>query len=127
MGEVHYEVHMTRVLHTARISNVDNVMFVNKIREMVNFELHKGIEHRSAESEGLRFDFSWRIRIFFFVTRSWQDEKHLSPLKRPLPSNFFLKEQLIIKKKLDVFHSVSQGLARTLYYAHIINKVFFSL
>ena len=29
-GEVYYEVHMTRVLHTARISNVDNVMFLNE-------------------------------------------------------------------------------------------------
>ena len=30
---------MTLVLHTARISNVDSVMFVNRIREMVSFEL----------------------------------------------------------------------------------------
>ena len=29
-----YKVRMTRVLHTARISNVDSVMFVNRIREM---------------------------------------------------------------------------------------------
>ena len=27
--EVYFEVHMTRVLHTARISNVDSVMFVD--------------------------------------------------------------------------------------------------
>ena len=27
MSEVYYEVHITRVLHTARISNVDSVMF----------------------------------------------------------------------------------------------------
>ena len=39
VSEVYYEVHMTRVLHTARISNVDSVMFVNRIREMVSFEL----------------------------------------------------------------------------------------
>ena len=44
VSEVYYEVHMTRVLHTARISNVDSVMFVNKIREMVSFELGKEIE-----------------------------------------------------------------------------------
>ena len=37
VSEVYYEVHMTRVLHTARISNVDSVMFVNRIREMVSF------------------------------------------------------------------------------------------
>ena len=29
---------MTRVLHTARTSNVDTIMFVNRIREMVNFQ-----------------------------------------------------------------------------------------
>ena len=36
---------MTRVLHTARISHVDSVMFasgINRIRKMINFEL--GIE-----------------------------------------------------------------------------------
>ena len=30
MSEVYYEVHMTRVLHTARISNVDSAMFVDR-------------------------------------------------------------------------------------------------
>ena len=30
VSEVYYEVHMTRVLHTARISNVDRVMFVDR-------------------------------------------------------------------------------------------------
>ena len=44
MSEVYYEVLMTRVLHTARISNVDSVMFVNRLREMVSFELGKEIE-----------------------------------------------------------------------------------
>ena len=29
--EVYYEVHMTRVLHTTRISNVDSVMFVDSL------------------------------------------------------------------------------------------------
>ena len=32
VSEVYYEVHMTRVLHTARISNIDNVMFVDRNR-----------------------------------------------------------------------------------------------
>ena len=43
VSEVYYEFHMTRVLHT-RISNVDSVMFINRIREMVSFELGKEIE-----------------------------------------------------------------------------------
>ena len=42
VSEVYYEVHMIRVLHTASISNVDGVMFVDlEIREMVSFELDK--------------------------------------------------------------------------------------
>ena len=44
VSEVYYEVHMTRVLHTARIGNVDSVIFVNTIREMVNFELGKELD-----------------------------------------------------------------------------------
>ena len=60
VSEVYYEVHMTHVLHTTRISNVDRVMFVNRNKR----------ENRSAESEGLRFDSSWGLRIFFFVSRS---------------------------------------------------------
>ena len=39
--EVYYEVHITRVLHASRISNFDSVMFLNRIREMVSFELDK--------------------------------------------------------------------------------------
>ena len=54
MSEVYYELYMTHVLHTARISNVDGVMFVNRNKR----------ENRSAESEGLRFDSSWGLRIF---------------------------------------------------------------
>ena len=30
VSEVYYEVHMTGVLHTARISNVDSVMFLDR-------------------------------------------------------------------------------------------------
>ena len=33
VSEVCYEVHITRVLHTARISNVDCVIFGNRIRK----------------------------------------------------------------------------------------------
>ena len=44
VSEVYYEVHMTRVLHTAKISNVDSIMFVNIRGEMVSFELGKEIE-----------------------------------------------------------------------------------
>ena len=50
MSEVYYEVHMTRVLHNSRISNVDSVMFINRMREMISFELGKEI------NEGLTFE-----------------------------------------------------------------------
>ena len=62
VSKVYYEVHMTRVLHTARISNVNSVMFLG-------------------------------LRIFFFVSYSLQDEKHLSLFlyqAQNLPSLSFL-------------------------------------
>ena len=31
VSEVYYEVHMTHVLHTTRINNVDSVMFVDSL------------------------------------------------------------------------------------------------
>ena len=34
VSEVYYEGHMTCVLHTARISNVNSVMFVHRMKEM---------------------------------------------------------------------------------------------
>ena len=43
-SEVYYEVHMTRVLYTARISDVDSVMFGNRIRNTASFQLGKEIE-----------------------------------------------------------------------------------
>ena len=55
MSEVYYEVLITRVLHTARISNVDSVMLLIEIVEMVSFEL--GEE-----------DSSWGLRIFLYPT-----------------------------------------------------------
>ena len=39
------------------------------------------VEHRSAESEGLRVDSSWGLRVFFFVPRSWQDENIFLAIK----------------------------------------------
>ena len=42
--EVYYKVHLTPVLNTTRISNVDSIMFVNRIREIISFELSKETE-----------------------------------------------------------------------------------
>ena len=41
VSEVSYEVHMTRVQHAARNTNFESVMFVDRLREMVSFELGK--------------------------------------------------------------------------------------
>ena len=45
MSEVYYEVHITRVLHTASISNVDSVMFCeeNKNDELKTYHLSYSI------------------------------------------------------------------------------------
>ena len=37
VSEFYYEVHLTRVLHTASISNVDSVMFVDRNKRDVKF------------------------------------------------------------------------------------------
>ena len=39
VSEVYYEVQMTYVLHTARISNVDSVMFVDRNERDGKFEI----------------------------------------------------------------------------------------
>ena len=59
MSQVDYEVHMTRVLHAARISNVDSVTFVNRIRKMVSSELGKETE-----------------KDVFVSSRAWEEEKN---------------------------------------------------
>ena len=51
---VYYEVHMTRFLHTTRISNADGMTRV--------------VKHRRVESKGLRFDSSRGPRIFLCPT-----------------------------------------------------------
>ena len=54
VSEIYYEVLITRVLHTVRISNVDSVMFLIEIVEMVSFELGE--------------DSSWGLRNFLYLT-----------------------------------------------------------
>ena len=42
MSKIYYEAHMMRIPHTARISNVDSIMFVNRIKEKVmSLLMHK--------------------------------------------------------------------------------------
>ena len=53
VSKVYYKVHMTRILHIAKISNVDSVMFVNRIREMVNFE---SLSHRDSTVSKVHYE-----------------------------------------------------------------------
>ena len=39
VSEVYHEVHLTRVLHTAKISNVDSVMFVIRMSHTISLIL----------------------------------------------------------------------------------------
>ena len=109
VSEVYYEVHMTRVLHTARISNVDSVKFIDRLREMVSFVLGKEIEKdafRLVTSVGQRKNFEslWLIEpqtFGFRGPRSWQDEKHF-PLflyrVQNLPSPYSIHKQSLTFK-----------------------------
>ena len=82
LSEVDYKVPMTRVLHTARISKVDSVMFVNRIREIVSFELAKEIERdvfRLVTSVGLRKNFIYKHdAIDIADPNSIQDACHMN-------------------------------------------------
>ena len=51
MSDIYYEVLITRVLHTAGISNVDSLMFLIEIVEMVSFELDKELSGIKKNSE----------------------------------------------------------------------------
>ena len=70
MSEVYYEVRTISVLHTAKINNVNSIsimyvimfsiMFINRIRDMISFELCKEIEKdviRLITSVGQRKNF----------------------------------------------------------------------
>ena len=94
VSEVYYEVHSPKLAISLIISK-NNTLWTHadpsSVQDGVSciWELHNRsrlrwnlcgsvVAHRSAESEGLRFDSLWRLRIFFSVPRSWQDEKSFS-------------------------------------------------
>ena len=82
-----YEVHMMiHVLHTARISNVDSVMFVDRNK-------------RDGKSEGLRFDSSWGLRFFLCTTLvTWRKNIFLyffTELKINHHSYFYLQAKYV--------------------------------
>ena len=81
VSEVYYDVHMARVLHTARISNVESVMFVDRNKRDGKFSTLLILV----------------LRIFFFFSLSHAPEKtkkHLSLFlyrAKNLPSLLFLE------------------------------------
>ena len=86
VSEVYYEVHMMiHVLHTAGISNVDSVMFVDRNK-------------RDGKSEGLRFNSSWDSYFFSLYYARDKTKKHLSLFlyrAQDLPSLLFLSTSKI--------------------------------
>ena len=63
VSEVYYEVHMTHVLHTTRISNVNSTMFVDRNKRDGKF----WAQLRNRE------------RCFFILSGGWDKEKIMSP------------------------------------------------
>ena len=66
--EVYYKVYLTPVLNTTRISNVDSIMFVHRIREIVSFELSKETKKDvfclvTSAGQGKNFESPWEIQI----------------------------------------------------------------
>ena len=55
VSEVYYEVHMTRVPHTARISDVVNVMFVNRTRKMAEKRVKERVLGQVFSQHGENF------------------------------------------------------------------------
>ena len=62
---------MTRVLHAARISNVDSGMFLNIVRKKVNFELRK----RNRE-------------MFFLLLRAWKKDDKTKEKEKKNPDSY---------------------------------------
>ena len=61
---------MTHILHTARISNVHSIMFVNRLTEMVSFELSEEIEKDVlclVMSVGQRKNKTYHISYFILI------------------------------------------------------------
>lgn len=110
---------MTQVLHTVRISNVNSIIFVNRIREMVNFELGKDIKkdvfvllqawYKEKFCVPMRSEVQYLIGTsnIFFVPCSRQDKKHLSP--RSITCKLLLQKTYYSRNKMDYFNlSISQ-------------------
>ena len=93
VSEVYYEIHMTRVLHTDRINNVDSVMFLNIIREIASSELVKGlILHGDPE--------------FFLCPRLVTGQKKSFFLSLP-SSKFTISPNLLTNMRILVHNSFS--------------------
>ena len=74
-----YSLHKHDAIDIANPSSMQGTCHLNFVIDLAHRTLCGSIiEYWSAESEGLRFDSSWGLRIFLFFPRSWQDEKHLS-------------------------------------------------
>ena len=78
VSEVYYEVITTRILHTAKISNVDSVMFVYRIREMVSFEPCRKRCFSSSNERGTKKKFWALMRNQTADPSSMQEACHMN-------------------------------------------------
>ena len=100
VSEVYHKVDMTRILHIARISNVDSIIFVDRNKE---WSLYGSVvEHQSTESEGLRFNSLRDSEFFLCPTLLTRRKTHLSLFlsqAKNLPSFLFLSSMNLVSQQ----------------------------
>ena len=98
--------------HCCSLQDVCHMNFVIDLAHR-GVSVAQWLEHRSAESEGVRLDSSWRL--FFVVPRSWQDEKTSFSISLPsskLTISLISIYQLIhCKHKTNTWWFLSKGIA----------------
>ena len=73
-------------MYIADFSSMQDACHMNFVIDLAHREVSvaQSLEHRSAESEGLRFDSSWGLRIFSLSHARDKTKKHLSLYKHIL-------------------------------------------
>ena len=89
VSKVSYEVLMTCILHTARMSNVDSVMFLTVMLYLYQWQSN------GAQIQRSEVCFLMGTQNFFFVPRSWRNENTsflILHRAQNLPSLLFCQE-----------------------------------
>ena len=90
-------------MYIADFSSMQDACHVNFVIDLAHREVSvaQSLEHRSAESEGLRFDSSWGLRIFSLSYARDKTKKHL-----PYINIYFSKNHHSANRFLTVFPPV---------------------